>query len=204
MELLVVRGISARRVLAGAIGLAGIAWAVAWGFNAQAAEGSRAVLGLAEGEWRAVLNPALGVLLIGALTSLPTRSPAGAAQSGASVLILAGLALILFGNVAEFGLLGDRQPTADLGWSAFAAGALLAATGVGALAAAMIRLPRPRPALRLSLAMLTTIIALAVAVAVPAAMAILATGLMDALLTREPSVVPAAQQPVRLPAPAGA
>jgi hypothetical protein len=200
MEILVVRDPLARRLLAAGIGLAAIVWAVSIGFSERAADASAPILGFGAGEWRALLNPAVATVLIGGLATLPARSPAAMVKSAASILILAGLTLVLVGNLAEFGLLGATQSTAGLGRVALTSGALLGVIGIGGLVAAAVPLRGRRQALRVSLAAVTTLIGLGVAVAVPAAAAMLATGLMDALLTRGTSTVGAPHEPMRLPA----
>ena len=200
MELLVVRDPAARRFLAAGIGLAAIVWAVSIGFSERAADASAPILGLGAGEWRALLSPAVAVVLLGGLATLPARLPAATGKSGASILILAGLVLVLVGNLGEFGVLGGTRSTAGLGRAALTSGALLGAIGIGGLVAAAVPLRGRRPVLRVSLAAAATLIGLAVAVAVPAAASMLATGLMDTLLTRGASTVGPSQEPMRLPA----
>jgi hypothetical protein len=195
MELVVLHDTVVRRTLAVAVAAAGLVWAAAWGFGAQAADGSRLVLGLGEGEWRAVLNPALATTLLAAIVTLPLRARLPA-RAAASALLLAGLALVLGGNLLEFGLDGARQPTANLGWATFIAGWVTTALGAGTLAATSIPFRRPRPLLRATLAPAGTLLLITAAIAVPAAVAMLATVLVDALLTRAPAP---AEEPLPIP-----
>ena len=91
-----------RYALAGAVLLAGVAWSLSWAFNAQASVGDlRSALGLDQAQWRATLNPAL-VLVLAALVVWLTRDP-----RPAKALLVAGAAMLLVGNVLEYGLVGQ-------------------------------------------------------------------------------------------------
>jgi hypothetical protein len=169
---------NARPMLAAAVVLAGLAWAVSWGFNGQTADGSLTVLGLSEGGWRAILNPALGVLLVAALAWVridphPTR-----------MALLLGFGILLAGNLLEFGLVGRPTPLAAVGPYAFAVGAGLAVAGLSWTIARGTSAATGRRAIGIgagsSLAFGMTVIA----VAVPPAAALALFPLVDALVQR--------------------
>lgn len=113
-----------RRLLAIAAVLAAVVWAVSWGFNGQTADGTRRVLGLTEGGWRLLLNPAIGLALVGAVVWARPQIRPGAA------MIVGGLAAMLAGNVLEFGLLGRATPFGDAGSLLLMAGTATALVGL--------------------------------------------------------------------------
>jgi hypothetical protein len=100
-----------------AAALGGLVWTASWLLNGQTAEGNRAVLGLTEGNYRALLNPALLFFILG-LVATYRRRGARFGRLGLVGLVVAflGYTLFLVGNVVEFGLIGvPWQP--DLGWA---------------------------------------------------------------------------------------
>ena len=104
---------------------AGLAWAVVWGFSGQTAAGSLRVVGLSEGEWRAMLNPALVLVLAAALTWA-----ASGQRSATALTVVAGLGAMVAGNLLAFGLAGSPTPLAAIGGPAFVAGAAAAVAGL--------------------------------------------------------------------------
>jgi hypothetical protein len=95
--------------------LGGLVWTISWLLNSQTAEGNQTALRFTEGHLRAMLNLPLLLLLAG-LVGL-YRLYAGRCGKLGTLgfgLTLLGMALLLAGNVMEFGLLGD--PTDDRGW----------------------------------------------------------------------------------------
>jgi hypothetical protein len=115
---------SRRLGLAGVLG--GVLWIVSWLGNGQTDEGNRDYAGLAEGDWRALLNLSL-VAFVAAVWGVRRRF--GPELRGAGELAaagaLAGLGAAVIGNVLEFGLDGG-DPWLDDGWGLFLLGGLVA------------------------------------------------------------------------------
>ncbi len=95
------------RLSGSAVMFAGVVWVVSWLLNSQTADGNRAVLGLTEGNYRAILNPTLFLLVLGLFglhqvhkSRLSTLGLIGFWATGLS------LAAWLVGNILEFGLFG--------------------------------------------------------------------------------------------------
>ncbi len=120
--------IRSRLALASLVVLAGLGWAVAWGFNGQTADGTLSRLGLPEGAWRAMLNPALVAILAAALA----WASSGPRSTGALVVV-AGLGAMVTGNLLAFGLLGTPTPAAAIGAPLFIGGAAAAVAGLALL-----------------------------------------------------------------------
>ncbi|MBD0330442.1 MAG: hypothetical protein ICV64_10120 [Thermoleophilia bacterium] len=122
----------------------GFVWAVAWFLLGFTEDGARPVLGLSEGAWRAVLNPALLAVMAGAwIFFMRLGSRAGGLGFLAAVVVEAGLLATLIGNVVEVGLWGDGF--SETGWDVFVAGTLGTLLGVLLLGVAIVRtglLPR--------------------------------------------------------------
>jgi hypothetical protein len=169
------------RALAAAILVAGCLWAISWGFIAQTDGGTVRVLGLAEGAWRALLNPALAIIVAGAALTA-RRQP-----TAPSLVLLVGLAAMLVGNIVEFGLLGRATPIAGAGPAIFlaGAGAAIAALGWGAGRAVSAVTRRPRLAVATGVSAAAAVAIMTVAAPAAAALAVLA--LVDALWQAAPS-----------------
>ncbi len=95
--------------------LGGLMWTGSWLLNAQTLEGNRAFLGLTEGNYRAMLNPALLGMLFGlvGMYALHARRFGKLGKIGFAMSFLS-LAMGLVGNVVEFGLIGEV--TRSFGW----------------------------------------------------------------------------------------
>ena len=124
--------------------LGGLVWTISWLLNAQTAEGNRAVLGLTEGNLRAMLNLPVLLLLAG-LVGLYRLHAGRCGKLGilGFGLTLLGMALLLVGNITEYGLLGD--PTDGRGWALIGFGFLVIPVGMLLFGIAVIRadvLPR--------------------------------------------------------------
>jgi hypothetical protein len=104
---------------------AGLAWSVVWGFNGQTDGGTLRVLGLDEGQWRAMLNPALVAVMAAALAWA-----AWGQRSASALIVVAGLGAMVAGNLLAFGLAGSPTPAAAIGGPAFVAGAAAAVAGL--------------------------------------------------------------------------
>lgn len=85
----------------------GIVWVVSWLLESQTAEGNRAVLGLTEGNYRAILNPTLLLIALG-LFGLYRVHKSRLNTLGLIGFWVTGMSLTawLIGNVLEFGLFG--------------------------------------------------------------------------------------------------
>jgi hypothetical protein len=125
----------ARRLASIALIAGGIVWAVSW-FMVVFAEDE--VLGLSEGAWRALLNPALVALMFGAWIFY-VRLGSAAAGLGlvAAALVELGLLGMLVGNVMEYGLTGDGYTEA--GWDVFVPAVLATMLGLLVLGVAIVR-----------------------------------------------------------------
>ncbi len=124
--------------------LGGLVWTISWLLNSQTAEGNRAVLGFTEGNLRAMLNLPLLLLLAG-LVGLYRLHAGRCGKLGVLGfgLTLLGMALLLVGNVTEYGLLGD--PTDGRGWALIGFSFLVIPVGMLLFGIAVIRadvLPR--------------------------------------------------------------
>ena len=135
-----------RTVVLGALALilGGVFWASAWFLLAFTDGGARRVLGLSEGAWRALLNPALVALMAGVwILFMRLAIRAGGLGFFAAVVIEAALLTTLVGNVVEVGLWGDGF--SEAGWDVFVFGTLGTLLGVLLLGVAIVRtglLPR--------------------------------------------------------------
>jgi hypothetical protein len=125
----------ARRWGSIALIVGGLVWTISWFMSGLRDD---AVLGLEEGRWRALLNPAL-VLLAGGIWVYYMRLASAAAGLGllATAIVELGLVGMLVGNVLEFGLLGEgflAEPP-DL----FVPAALVTIAGLLLLGVAIVR-----------------------------------------------------------------
>ena len=125
----------ARRWGSIALIVGGLVWTVSWFMSGLRDD---AVLGLEEGRWRALLNPALVLLALGVWVFY-VRLGSSAAGLGllATAIVELGLAGMLVGNVLEFGLLGDGF--ADAGTGIFVPAALATVVGLLLLGVAIVR-----------------------------------------------------------------
>ena len=123
--------IRSRLALPTLVVVAGLAWSVAWGFAGQADAGTIRVLGFDEGQWRAMLNPALAAALLAALAWA-----ASGPRSAGALIVVAGLGAMVAGNLLAFGLVGSPTPVSAIGGVVFVAGG---AAAVGGLALVMGR-----------------------------------------------------------------
>lgn len=163
-----------RAILALAAVLASGLWAISWGFNAQTAEGNLAVLGLSEGEWRALLNPALLTAVAASITwAAPRRRADG-------VLIVGGLIAMLAGNLLEFGVSG-RPMLTDLGWLILLVGGAVALLGMGAVVTAGVSQVSQRRALGAIAGVAVVLATGLAAVAVPAVASVALLPIADGL-----------------------
>ena len=111
----------------------GATWTVSWFMSAL---GDGSVLGLDEGGWRALLNPALVLLGLGAwIFYLRLGSAAAGLGLLATAILELGLLWMLVANLLEFGLTGGRHGD-DAG---FAAAALLTIAALLLLGVAIVR-----------------------------------------------------------------
>lgn len=104
------------RLSGSAVMFASVVWVVSWLLNSQTADGNRAVLGLTEGNYRAILNPTLLLIVLGLFglyqvhkSRMSTLGLIGFWATGLS------LAAWLVGNILEFGLFGLYW-LPDVGW----------------------------------------------------------------------------------------
>ena len=104
------------RLSGSAVMFAGVVWVVSWLLNSQTADGNRAVLGLTEGNYRAILNPTLFLLVLG-LFGLYQVHKSRLSTLGLIGFWVTGLSLTawLIGNILEFGLFGVYW-LPDVGW----------------------------------------------------------------------------------------
>src|SRR5919199_7027849 len=124
--------------------LGGLVWTISWLLNTQTAEGNRVVISFTEGNLRAMLNLPLLLLLAGLLGLYRLHAgrfgKLGILGFG---LTLLGMALLLVGNVMEFGLAG--APTDDRGWVVVVLSCLVIPVGMLLFGSGVIRadvLPR--------------------------------------------------------------
>ncbi len=120
--------------------LGGSLWSLAWLLNGQTFDDTRAVFGLHEGHYRAMLNP-LVLLLLFALWRLYRIERDHLSRSGRAgfVLLAAGMAAFVAGNLFEFGLLGKKW-LPHIGWLIVLAAIAVMAAGMLILG---ISLPQP-------------------------------------------------------------
>jgi len=104
---------------------AGLAWSIVWGFTGQTDGGTLRVVGLGEGEWRAMLTPSLVAVLVAALAWA-----ASGPRSAGALLVVSGLGAMVAGNLLAFGLAGSPTPAAAIGGPAFVSGAAAAVVGL--------------------------------------------------------------------------
>jgi len=104
------------RLSGSAVMFASVVWVVSWLLNSQTADGNRAALGLTEGNYRAILNPTLLLIVLGLFglyqvhkSRISTLGLIGFWATGLS------LAAWLVGNILEFGLFGLYW-LSDVGW----------------------------------------------------------------------------------------
>lgn len=116
----------------------GLVWTASWFLNALTEDGARTVLGLGEGELRALLNPAL-VLLAGGIWVFYVRFGGFAGGLGllGATTVVVGLLGMLVGNIVEVGLWGEGF--LDAGWRLFVPAALLCLAGLLLLGVAVVR-----------------------------------------------------------------
>ena len=93
--------------------LGGVIWTASWILNGLTEDGTRTVLGLSEGGHRRITNAALLLFMVG-LVGFHKRQAGRSGKLGTRGLIVAlvGCALMIVGNVFEFGLIGsisDRE-----------------------------------------------------------------------------------------------
>jgi hypothetical protein len=164
-----------RAILALLVVLAALGWSLAWGFNGQTADGSRSVLGLDEGGWRALLNPALVVALVAALV----WAAVGPRSVGA-LLVVSGLGAMVAGNLLGFGLLGAPTPAASAGEPAFLWGAAVAVAGLALLMGQAAARSTGRAWLGAAASIGTALGVAAISVAAPPAASLALLPLLDA------------------------
>jgi hypothetical protein len=125
---------SRRSALALIVG--GLIWTVSWFMVALADDGT--ALGLGEGEWRALLNPAL-VLIAGGAWAFYVRFGGFAAGLGllGTATVIGALAVMLAANVVEVGLWGEGW--SDAAWRVFVPAGLVCVVGLLALGVAIVR-----------------------------------------------------------------
>ena len=121
--------------------LGGLVWTVSWALNVAQQDDPDPLLGLGEGNLRAFLNPAVllimpGVLALRSRHGGPRGTSAGAGAAAAEL----GLALVLAGNIVEFGLYGNQIfEREDPGFFAFTVGVIVTAYGLAVLAVGVVR-----------------------------------------------------------------
>ena len=143
---------------AGSALLGGSLWTLSWLLNVSltnsSGEGTR--LGFTEGAARSVLNPAIALFTVCVIV-LYQRVGSWANGSGfwAPALAIAGLGLMLAGNLMEFGLVGTSSiESEDPGFFVFTLGLLATAGGLAALALLVFRSGSPTNAQKLGLVLL--------------------------------------------------
>ena len=136
--------LNARRttaVIAGVVSLAAADWIATWLLVDQTAQGTRKVIGLSEGNLRALQNPATLLLLLALRAAWQRRrSRLGELGAAAFAVTALALALVLVGNVVEFGLWGDGPLSSqDPGAAIFFSGLLVLTFGLALLCLAVMR-----------------------------------------------------------------
>ena len=129
--------------------LGGAIWTAAWILNGLTEDGTRTVLELSEGGYRRITNAALLLFMVG-LVGFHKRQAGRSGKLGTRGLIVAlvGCALMIIGNVFEFGLIGGipdgERPGMMMGWIIFALGLIfivpmgLVVFGVGVIKAKVL------------------------------------------------------------------
>jgi len=104
------------RLSGSAVMFASVVWVVSWLLNSQTENGNRAVFGLTEGNYRAILNPTLLLIVLG-LFGLYQVHKSRISNLGLIGFWATGLSLAawLVGNILEFGLFGLYW-LPDVGW----------------------------------------------------------------------------------------
>jgi hypothetical protein len=128
-------------LIAAAVALAAADWIVTWLLIDHTAEGTREVTGLSEGNLRALQNPATLLLLL-ALRAGWQRYGSRLGELGTSGFTITALALaiVLVGNIVEFGLWGDGPlDSQDPGAAIFFSGLLVLTFGLVLLSLAVMR-----------------------------------------------------------------
>jgi hypothetical protein len=124
-----------RRAASLALIAGGFLWALAWFVDALA-DGT--VLGVGEDAWRALLNPALVLLMFG-VWIFYVRLASLAAGLGllAAAVVELGLLAMLVGNVMEVGLTGAGYT--ETGWDVLVGGVVVTVVGLLLLGIAIVR-----------------------------------------------------------------
>ena len=114
--------------------LGGLLWTASWLLNVSltdsSGEGTR--LGFTEGNARAILNPAIPLIIIGVLAfqRCLERRPSVSGARGAALATIVGLLLLLTGNLLEFGAYGTSPvEREDPGFAVFSLGLLVTLIG---------------------------------------------------------------------------
>ena len=104
--------------------LGGLLWTASWLLNVSltdsSGEGTR--LGFTEGNARALLNPAVPLIIIGVLAfqHCLERRPSVSGAGGTALATIVGLLLVLTGNLLEFGVYGTSPvESEDPGFAVF-------------------------------------------------------------------------------------
>ena len=166
-----------RLVLAPLVVVAGLGWSLVWGFNGQTADGTQGVLGVDEGAWRAMLNPALVAVLAAALAWTASRP-----RSIGALMVVVGLGAMVAGNILAFGLLGTPTPAAALGGTTFLGGVALAVAGLALLIGLAVARSTGRLWLGGSAGLATALGVSVISIAVPPAASLALLALVDALI----------------------
>ena len=114
--------------------LGGVLWTASWLLNVSltdsSGEGTR--LGFTEGNARAILNPAILLIVVGVLAFKRhlERHPSVSGAGRAALATSAGLLLLLTGNLMEFGAYGTSPiESEDPGFAVFSLGLLITLIG---------------------------------------------------------------------------
>lgn len=129
------------RLIAAAVLLACADWIATWLLIDQTAEGTREVAGLSEGNLRALQNPGTLFLLL-ALRAAWRRYGSRLGELGTASFTITGLALaiVLVGNIVEFGLWGEGPlDSQDPGAAIFFSGLLVLTFGLVLLSLVVMR-----------------------------------------------------------------
>ena len=115
--------------------LGGLLWTASWLLNVSltdsSGEGTR--LGLTEGNARAILNPAILLIIVGVLAfqRWVERRPSVSRAGAAALVTILGLLLLLTGNLLEFGVYGTSPlQSEDPGFAVFSLGLLVTLIGL--------------------------------------------------------------------------
>ena len=176
---------SSHRPLAVALLFAAPMWAVVWGLGGAGTAGTSASEGVSPATWRALLHPAL-VVLVAATARWATLAP-----TSSRLLTLAGVTLVLLGNVLEFGLGGRPTPLAGIGAAVLGTGAVVALAGMAWTVGSAARGTSGRLSLGLGAGIGSALGVAVMTFAAPAAAAIAVIPLVDALW-RAPGPAPSA------------